>query len=108
MAHTLLKWMSSEDNLVNFEHRDHLIIKHNITSKIGNPLQIKILDVMISNSGFDFTINEVGHILGLQNSTISPRMNDLRSIGVIIFSKKRTSRVTNKTNNAYKLINNFM
>lgn len=81
-----------------------------ITRKIGNPQQKEILRIMLDNTHTDFTINEIANIsvtMGGQISTVSARMSELRVVGLLIFSQRRISRVTLRTNDAFKLVPNF-
>ena len=90
------------------EIEENLLHKHTIMRKIGNPLYRQILEVMLENPKYDFTINEVAHIMNMERSTISARMNELRSIGLLKYSQRRNSRVTGKTNDAYITVENIM
>lgn len=110
MTLSLLRWMEREDSYRDLNtdiEAEKALTETTIKRKIGNPMQKAILGIMLENNCRDFSINEIADIMSEQRSTISARMNELRKMGLLIFSKKRISRVTGKPNDAYKLCPNF-
>ena len=110
MTQSLLRAYFNKYQVLDDENiiEEQLLKHHQMIRKIGNPIYIQILNIMLEDPGYDFTINEVAQILGMERSTISARMHELRCMGLLIYSQTRMSRVTCKTNDAYKPVDNLM
>lgn len=58
---------------------------------------------MLEDTERDWNIADLAHALGLERSTVSARMNELREFGELEFTTKKASHTTGIVANHYKL-----
>lgn len=62
--------------------------------------QIEILNVMAY--GRDYSLSELGKMTGMEKSSVSGRVHELKEMGKVVESRKRACKVTGKTITAVK------
>lgn len=62
--------------------------------------QQKVLEVM--RHGRDYSLSELSAMTGIEKSSVSGRINELKKLGQVVESRKRSCHVTGKTVTAVK------
>lgn len=76
-------------------YREHQAAGH-VTSS-----QNAVLSAM--QHGRDYSLSELAKMTGIEKSSVSGRINELKNSGKVVESRKRACHVTGKTVNAVKL-----
>jgi len=79
-----------------------LIAFNNIVSGLGERQQ-RVIDFLNKHKGCDFTNTEIADHLLLPINCVTPRVNELRKKGLIVFSQKRYCFITGKMVMAWRL-----
>ena len=82
--------------LINYIHK----MKFGVKTLYGRIVQL------LEQNPDGLSINEIGSLLGIQYSTISARIHELRKKGVIMYHEERDSSVSGQRNNIWKLVPN--
>lgn len=90
MNQTLTQWLEKD-----------YIKKFGIASVKGN-----IITILEQNKD-GLCLNEIGFLVSIERSTISPRLNELEKQGVVIRNEKRNSFISGNNNDVWKLAKDY-
>ena len=65
--------------------------------------QRQLIDLCLKNPMRDWTFREFGKCLGLDVCSISPRVNELYKMGIMVYSRNRICSVTYRRVKAWQL-----
>lgn len=74
--------------------------EHKASGRVTSSQQA-VLRVM--KHGRDYSLSELSMMTGIEKSSVSGRINELKASGQVVESRKRACHVTGKTINAVKL-----